>query len=90
MASSNVAMVMLGVALIAAGALGLFFIRTFIGAINLVGDILPINTSTQIGQNYQDYIEPSLLMYIRIASAVVEILGIGVLIRGLWGLLPNL
>ena len=47
MASGSTVLVMMGVALIAAGALGLFFIRTFIGAIGLIGDVLPINTSTQ-------------------------------------------
>ena len=59
----SVTLVMMVVALIAAGALGLFFIRTFIGAINLVGDILPINYSDQLGQSYQNQVEPALFTY---------------------------
>lgn len=86
--SGSLAMVMVGLSLIAAGAFGMFFVRVFFGSIGLVENVLPIPDNSTLASMYTNYVEPALTTFIQISVAVIEIFGIVILVRALWGLLP--
>lgn len=81
-------LVLVGVGLIASGAFAMFFTRVFFGAIGLVENVLPIPANSTLAAAYSQYVEPSILLFIQVASIVMEITGIVVLVRALWSMLP--